>query len=396
MLVLLGAIVYTRRLDRAVNHALQFWIAVPETTAATLPATVSVIIPAYNEADNIRDCILAVFNSVDRTTEQLEVWVVDDQSSDDTLTIAQSLQQELSDRRLHVLAGSSRPAGETWMGKNWACVQAAEKARGEYLLFLDADLRLQPGAIAATLQTVQKAQIDLLTLLPTIVCGCLAEWLAQPLINELIAMGADFVEINDPNSATVFAVGPFMLFRRSAYEQLGGHRAVGHEVVEDVELARRIKQAGMALRCGVGHDVARLRMYPTAAALWEGWTKNWYLGSQRNLVATLYGAAIVLIVCTLPWLGLMGLLLKAAIVPLSFVDLVGMTAALMAILLQYSQRQILERLSAIPPRYWWLTGIGGGLMAAIALASIIKTETGWGWTWRGRSLKTSPSSGKAR
>jgi hypothetical protein len=128
-------------------------------------------------------------------------------------------------------------------------------------------------------------------------------------------------------------------------------------------------------------------MYSSWAAIWEGWTKNWYLGSRRNLSLTLYSAIVTFWICTLPWLGLIALTIQAIIVGLNWAGWLALGIALAVILFQYRLRQSLNDLVGIPPRYWWLNGIGGLLVAAIALASIIKTETGWGWTWRGRSLE---------
>ena len=122
---------------------------------------VSVIIPAYNEGDNIKGCAISVLDSTPLSS--LEVWVVDDQSTDETLAIAQSLLA--GDSRLQVLAGESRPGGEVWLGKNWACTQGVKQAKGEFLLFLDADVKLQPRAIETALQEALMLKTDLLTLL---------------------------------------------------------------------------------------------------------------------------------------------------------------------------------------------------------------------------------------
>lgn len=384
LFALLGTIAYWRKLQQVTATAPQLELPVDQMEMAD---RVSVIIPAYNEAENIEDCVRSLLQSSDWDRDRLEVWVVDDQSTDDTLRIIQSLQATLSDLRLMVLAGAPRPAGEIWMGKNWACHQAVQQAHGEFLLFLDADVRLKPGAIETAIAIAQQEKSDLLTCWPAIICGCFAEWLAQPLIVGIIGAGLPFPEVNNPKSDAVFAVGPFMLFRRSAYEQLGGHQAVADQVVEDVELARRIKQKGLKLYYALGHELGTLRMYRSGAALWEGWTKNWYLGSRCNLSLTLYGALMTFWICALPLLGLVTLAMQGAIAGFGWATGVGIAIALVTILWQYLLRLTIQALSTIPPRYWWLTGLGGIFVTAIMLASIIKTETGWGWTWRGRPLQ---------
>ncbi len=385
LLVSLVAItIFTRNLRQALAQA----ETLPPLLATTrLGPTVAVIVPAYNEAATIAACVTAILQSSDCPAPQLTVWVVDDQSMDETLAIAQTLQQTLNDPRLQVLAGQPRPTDQVWMGKNWACAQATEHITSDYLLFIDADVTLKPGAIAGAVAKAEADQIDLLTVWVTITCGCLGEWLAQPIIASLFAVGFAFAEVNDPQSATAFAVGPFMLFRRAAYEKIGGHRAVASQVVEDVELGRRIKQQGHKLWYGLGPDLAAVRMYRSLGALWEGWTKNWYLGAGRNWRSTLYTAEVALIVFVLPWLGLILAAIALAQSPQSSLHWGAIALAIGAITRQYNIRRLSQHFSQIPPHYWWLTGIGGLIVTAIPIVSIIKTETGWGWTWRGRKLK---------
>ncbi|WP_202924944.1 glycosyltransferase [Myxacorys almedinensis] len=356
-----------------------------ELSKTSLPK-ISVIIPAYNEACTIEACVTSVLESTDLSVEQLEVLVIDDQSTDETAAIVELLQASRQDNRLHLITGQPRPTDHHWMGKNWACTQAVQQATGDYFLFLDADVQLQPGCLETTVAFAQKEQVDLLTFWLTILCGCFAEWLAQPIIANLLAAGYAFDQVNDPHSETVFAVGPFMLFRRSAYEQIGGHRAVADYVLEDVELGRRIKQHQLKLWYGIGHDLAQVRMYQSFSALWEGWTKNWHLGSKRNGRRTLYTALITILVFTVPWLGLLIAVIEGVTNSFTGWTIAAIALSLIGIRLHYSIRQLTQHLTNIPLRSWWLTGLGGLLVSAIAIASIIKVETGWGWTWRGRSL----------
>lgn len=388
-----GTLLYNLRLRQAVKDAPRLASQLAASPSGSLPVT-AVIVPAYNEAENIQQCLSAAIES---SPADFSVWLIDDQSTDETLAIAQLLQESRQDPRLHILESQPRPAGERWVGKNWACTQAAEQVLSkqpllnkqpstEYLLFIDADVRLKPGAIEAAVQTAEAEQADLLTLILEVECGCLAEWLVQPLMVSTLLLGYDFAAVNDPQSETAFGAGPFMLFRRSTYEKIGGHRAVADQVVEDVELARRIKRNGHKLRYFLGSEIASVRMYRSFAALWEGWTKNLYVGSGRNLGGMMRFIALLLLVCTLPWLALVGLLTKALFVPLNGWDWGAIALATITVVLHYDLRRVGAKLTQIPPRYWWLTGVGGAVVAAIALGSIIKTETGIGWTWRGRSL----------
>ncbi|MBD2463350.1 glycosyltransferase [Oscillatoria sp. FACHB-1407] len=355
-----------------------------------LSSTVAVVVPAYNEANNVESCLKSILNSTSLPPEQLEVWLVDDQSTDETWAIAQALYQQLGDPRLKLLSGAPRPHTEVWVGKNWACAQVATLLTADYVLFLDADMRLKPGAIEAAVTAAVQENADLLSCAPAIVCGCWAEWLIQPLMIGVLLAGFPFAAVNDPQDETAFATGQFMLFRRSAYEAIGGHRSVAAEVVEDVTLAQQIKSNGFALRYRLGADLASVQMYDSWASIWEGWTKNLYLGCQRSLKTIAHLCLAILMTCTLPWVALGVLLRQAATGSIAIADGVAIALSIVTITLHYALRRTEEQIAHIPPRYWWLTPVGGVLIVAIAIGSAIKTETGWGWTWRGRSLRSSP------
>ncbi|WP_239112881.1 glycosyltransferase family 2 protein [Halomicronema sp. CCY15110] len=357
----------------------------PLTDQPTALPLVSVIIPAYNEAVNIQDCIKAVLNSELPNPGDLQILVADDDSTDATKTLAQALADQ--DDRVQVIAVPPRPQDAVWLGKNWACTQAVSQATGNYLLFIDADVRLAPKAIATAVTQAEQDDIDLLSLVPNILCGCLAEWLVQPVMASILAVGFNFAAVNDPTqSEQAFAAGPFMLFRRAAYDAIGGHQAVADNLVEDVALARLIKQRGHRLYYALGLDLFQVRMYQNWAGLWEGWTKNYYLGAGRNIYSTLYSALSMLVVFTAPWLGL-GLALVLISNGGSLIGIATVLLGMGAIVRQYVYRRETAQRFRQPLRYFWLSWLSGLLVAAIAIGSIIKTETGWGWTWRGRPLK---------
>lgn len=347
---------------------------------------VSVIIPVYNEVDNIRDCVKSILDSTSLLDDKFEVWVVDDESTDKTLEIIKHFQEQLNDLRLKILPGEPRPT-QRWMGKSWACTQAAKLAFGEFLLFIDADVRLKPRAIETVVQTAQSKQIDLLNCIPQVVCKSLVEYLVQPLIFINLFVCLNSVAVKDPKNKTAYAAGPFMLFQSSSYKQIGGHEAVASYAVEDVALARLIKANGLKLQHFRGANLAKLRMYPSWASLWEGWTKVMYLGAQRNLWLMLALALVMINIYSIPWLVLVIILGNFFFIGWQTLDLLAICLALIAILLQYNLRTLAVQAFRCSCKYWWLNALGGLLVAAIAIASVIKTETGWGFTWRGRKLR---------
>lgn len=353
----------------------------------------TVVVPAYNEAANIAACLGNLLAS-EPPCSSWRVLLVDDASSDATVAIAHQTAVEAgaAGERLAVLAAGPRPAGERWVGKNWACSRAMEPVTGEpvsseWVLFLDADVRLQRSALRRALAQAVAERADLFSLAPRLSCGCLAEWMVQPIMLSLLGLGFPINASNDPASRTAFAAGPFMLFRRSAYGAIGGHRALAGEVVEDLALARRIKAAGLRLRFLLGLDAAELRMYPNFAALWEGWCKNWLLGVGGNAVQALGAAAAVVLMFSVPWLlapaaAIAALLLSGQRQPL----IAALLLALLAIGLQLLLRLWMRGRFALPLRHWWLMGAGGLVVGGIGPTSVWRTLTGRGWTWKGRPL----------
>jgi glycosyltransferase involved in cell wall biosynthesis len=388
LLSLYSMIAFSKKLQAASRDAIRFRVEAQGgdsrqiSLSKGLP-TLAVIIPAYNESANIQACVAAVLDSTNWS--KLQVVVVDDQSQDDTLALAQRQFLERQDPRLHILESAPRPQGERWMGKNWACAQAMDRITTDYVLFIDADVRLASGGIEKALAFAVDRNTDLLTCWLTLWCGCWGEWLVQPIIAAMFAVGLEFPRVNDPKDATVMAVGPFMLFRRSAYHGIGGHRAAAAEIVEDVYLARRIKTQGFKLWYGLGHDLGYLQMYRSLGQLWEGWTKNWHLGSDRNTSATLYSSLAIGLIYLVPWITGFLSLVSFSLSSSGIACLAGVLSVGLVVWQIWVRRRILV-LANVPGRYWWLSGLGGAIATAIPIASWIKTETGWGWTWRGRSL----------
>ncbi|MFO7628683.1 MAG: glycosyltransferase family 2 protein [Prochlorococcaceae cyanobacterium] len=350
--------------------------------------SLTVVLPAYNEAANIEACLSSLLSS-DPPCPDWQVLMVDDRSSDGTAAIAEATAVRLGagPERFSLLDAGPRPSGERWVGKNWACSRAMEQVQSSWVLFVDADVRLQPNTLQRALGQAIDEQVDLLSLAPRLSCGCLAEWMVQPIMASLLGLGFPIEAANDPANPTAFAAGPFMLFRRSAYGAIGGHRALAAEVVEDLALARRIKAAGLRLRYLLGLDAVELRMYQNFASLWEGWSKNWFIGLDRSVTKALGAAAVVLLLFSGPWLLTPVAAIGAALLPAQRpLLLVALGLALLGIGLQLLLRLWIRHHFQIPLHLWWLMGAGGLVVAALGPTSVWRTLSGRGWTWKGRSL----------
>ena len=356
----------------------------PGQDVAAPDTSLTVVIPAFNEAHNIEACVASVLAN-QPPCRDWSVVVVDDESSD--ATVDNALRAGSAAPHFRLIQAGPRPVNERWVGKNWACSRAVDQVSSDWLLFIDADVRLKPDALKRALAQALDEQADLLSLAPRLSCGCLAEWMVQPIMASLLGLGFPILETNDPASPVAFAAGPFMLFKASTYRQIGGHRALAGEVVEDLALARAIKAGGHRLRYLLGLDAVDLRMYSNLAALWEGWTKNWFLGLDRDPVKALGAASVVVLMFSVPWL-----LLPASLLLLWLQPLLAsawwwlMALASLAILQQLLLRLWTRSNFDVPLTLWWLMGAGGLLVGAIGPVSIWRTYTGRGWTWKGRSL----------
>jgi GT2 family glycosyltransferase len=350
--------------------------------------SLTVVLPVYNEAANIEACLTSLLVS-EAPCPRWRVVVVDDRSSDATAALAEATAQAVGagPERFSLLDAGPRPAGERWVGKNWACARAMETVDSDWVLFVDADVRLAPSTLQRALGQAIADGADLFSLAPRLSCGCLAEWMVQPIMASLLGLGFPIEAANDPADPTAFAAGPFMLFRRSAYAAIGGHRALAAEVVEDLALARRIKGDGHRLRYLLGLDALELRMYADFAGLWEGWSKNWFLGLDRSVPRGLGAAAVVGLMFSGPWLLAPAAAISAALLPQGrALSLAALALALLGIGLQLVLRLWSRRHFALPLRHWWLMGAGGLVVTALGPTSVWRTLTGRGWTWKGRSL----------
>lgn len=239
---------------------------------------VSVVVPARNEAHNIERCLGSLTAS---QYPDFEVVVVDDRSEDDTRSRALAVPTG-SARRIAVVEGAPLPDG--WLGKPWACWQGAAEARGDVLLFTDADTWHAPELLARAVDGMAEEEADLLTLVGRQEMDTFWERLVQPHV--FLGMLYRFpnferVAAND-RWRDAIANGQYILMPRRAYEYIDGHRAVRDEVAEDLALAQHVKRAGLRLRVRSAEDALSTRMYRSLAELVAGWSKNLFLGGSQS------------------------------------------------------------------------------------------------------------------
>jgi glycosyltransferase involved in cell wall biosynthesis len=232
-----------------------------ETTAPR--PTVSVIVPARNEEASLADCLRSL---VAQTNVNFELIVIDDHSTDRTSEIAASFPG------VQIIEAGPLPEG--WTGKNNAVSTGARQARGEWLLFTDADTIHLPGSLAAALKEAHENAAELLSYSPEQIAVTFWEMATLPVVFAELARQYSPKKVSDPASPIAAANGQYILIRRETYDAVGGHAAVASDILEDVALARAVKSSGRRIRFRYAADKVRTRMYRNYAQLRDGWTKN--------------------------------------------------------------------------------------------------------------------------
>jgi chlorobactene glucosyltransferase len=270
---------------------------------------VSIVVPARNEAGNISTLLRSLLAS---TYRPFELIVVDDRSSDDT---AERVRVLASDSRIRLITGADLPEG--WFGKPWACVQGFREARGEVLLFTDADTKHRPELLGHAVGAMLAEKADLLTISPLQRCVTFWERIVMPQIWFLLALRYSPRSVNRARKPRdVIANGQFILTSRDAYTAAGTHEAVKHEVAEDLALAQTYLRRGLKLHFAHAEQLMETRMYQGLKHLIEGWSKNIYLGGRRSFPNEHIQRALVpamLLIALVFWLVPPGMLLAALI-----------------------------------------------------------------------------------
>ncbi len=296
----------------AVSNFLLFPRLRPAQPAVT--PFVSLLIPARNEAAVIGSTVAALLA---QRYPRFEVLLLDDSSEDETAVLAHQAAQQ--DPRFRIIQGQLLPPG--WLGKNWACHQLSQAAQGDILILTDADVRWQPDALAALVSNQSSAftlstspppspadrppLADLLTIWPTQLTHTWTERLVVPNIALVVLAYLPILPVHFTNWPVFAAAnGQCMAFTRAAYEAIGGHAAVRGDIVEDVALARRIKQAGLRLRMADGSGLIACRMYDGWPAVRDGFAKNILAGHGNSVPFLLLSTLFHWLVFLFPWVWL--------------------------------------------------------------------------------------------
>ncbi len=268
---------------------------VPRLTQNTVPVPggelpfVSVLIPAKNESKNIAGCLESVKALV---YPAFEIITINDNSSDNTAALIQGL---------GVPCLNAPPTPEGWTGKNSALHAGVQTAKGEWLLFTDADTRHKPKSLAAALAYARSRNLELLSLLPHCLTHGFFEKMIQPPAMAFLGVWFPLEKVNHPGSKLYFANGQYLLIKRSLYEKIGGHQSVAGEFLEDFALFRRAKELGARAECVFGTELYGTRMYDSIDSMWRGWRRIYLHAFRKNPAVLLLKAASMFFFSCLPF-----------------------------------------------------------------------------------------------
>jgi chlorobactene glucosyltransferase len=353
-------------------------IVIPTHPPANAPL-LSVCVPARNEERNIRACVESILA---QDYPRFEVIVLEDRSTDATGEILHSLAAR--NDKLRVINGSDLPKG--WAGKPHALFQASAAARGEWLCFVDADTFLSPTTLSSCHAKAIETNADMFTIMTFQIMGSFWEKVVMPIVMTALSVGFSPRKVNDPNSKDAIANGQFILIKRSVYDAIGGHESVRDQIVEDKAISEQVKWNGYRLIVANGDSIVRTRMYTSLPEMWEGWTKNIYLGLSDRPSLMLLGAfgAFILLVAALilpiwPLLGVYWYLQGGG----WLAQVVIAESLVLWTVIVYVRARVAIGMG-ISPWYALTLPLGAAVFAAMMFASTGKVISGKGVTWKGR------------
>lgn len=344
---------------------------IAHVVSEALPS-LSIVVPARNEERQIEACVQSLLAQRYR---DFEVIVVDDCSDDDTPTILRRIAAQ--DSRLRVVDGEPLPVG--WVGKPWALVQGAREALGSWLLFTDADTIHSPNGASSAVAAAVERKLDVLSLLTEQDLDTLAERALMPsLFLTILGAIGPIGDVADPRKPRVALFnGQYILALRTAYDAIGGHRAVRSEIAEDLELARLFKRDARFRIALVGSEgIARTRMYRSLSEIWRGFTKNFALGLRGQPLLAAFSVFVLVCLSPLSPLALVWLILSMQWIAAGVLTL--STGLVLAISVQAM------RLMKLPAYYAVWYPVGTAFTVAVLAASMTLFASGRGVYWRGR------------
>ncbi len=257
---------------------------------------VSIIVPACNEEKTLEPALRSLFN-LEYTP--IEIIVVNDRSTDKTGDVLLSLQKDYPE--LKILTITDLPDG--WLGKNNALYQGAKKARGDYLLFTDADILFAKTTLSRAVSLVLSEKLDHLSLIfKNIAKGFLLNAMMVDAGGGLLFLFRPW-KVSDPQSKRFMGVGAFNLVKKTVYVAIGGHASIRMHPIDDIILGKVIKQNAFKQECLTAYDFLQVHWYDSTAKMIQGLMKNIFALYNFNIAYAMIGVLTIFVLTILPlWL----------------------------------------------------------------------------------------------
>jgi chlorobactene glucosyltransferase len=264
--------------------------------------------------------------------------------------------------------------------------QASTFARGAWLCFMDADTFLSASTLSSCYAKALETKADMFTIMTFQILGSFWEKAVMPLVMTALSVGFSPRKVNNPNTKDAIANGQFIMIKRSVYDAIGGHERVRDKIVEDKAISEQVKWNGYRLIVADGSRVVRTRMYTSLPEMWEGWTKNIYLGLREQPALMILGAfgAFLAMMASLflpiwPLLGLFWFLNGGEwIAAMAVIESVLLWGYLI-----YERARVAVKME-ISPWYALTTPLGAAVFGAMMFASAWKVISRKGVSWKGR------------
>lgn len=337
--------------------------------AANDGPNLTVVVPARDEEAAIESCLRSLLAS---TGIRLQIITVDDRSSDRTGKLMDAIASESriahNPHQIEIIHIADLPSG--WLGKPHALATAAQRATASWILFTDGDVIFAPNALSFALREASKLNADHMVLVPTLILKTAGERSVLAAMQAMALWAVRLWKVSDPQARDFIGAGGFNMIRRDVYRQIGGFEALRMEILEDLYLGKRVKQAGFNQRIVIGHDLVRVRWLDSTFAVIRLVEKNGFAVTRFRIALHLLACLSFVIDALWPIF---------AITRGGWTTVAGLLTYIGIILACHASC----RVTRVPARYAFLFAPAVLLVAYSFLRSMILALIRGGVVWRG-------------
>ena len=337
---------------------------------------VSIILPARDEEKFIRKCLDSL---IKQDYKNYEIVVIDDSSKDATGEII----AEYAAIHSNITAVSARPKPDSWMGKNWACMEGYKEITGELLLFTDADTVHAKNVISLSVAHLNTFNLDALSVMPRLLTYDFWTNITLPLISAFLHTRFSPLNVNDPAKKTGYFFGSFFILKKTTYQEVGTHKAVKQEIIEDAALGRKVKESGYKLKMVRGEHLIDAVWAREKKTLWHGLKRlivPLYVQDKKTGVGVFFAVLFLLFVPFLVF-GVL-VLLQTEAVSAVILCISAAAASILAYIGTIIEVKVGLKLKSI---YMLFAPLGGLVVVSAFLSGLLQATRRSAVKWRGRS-----------